>query len=163
MVGYYGIYMGLRYHANKDLKEKLDSESYGEEEMLTLKIPFTLPYQMDWKGYERVDGEFDHNGEFYKLVKHKVERDTLYVVYMKDHKETDLFNSLVDFVQANTDMPVSKAALKFFENFSKDFVPTVSLIQAASMGWCQHTQFSRLEVAIISAPVSVFSPPPDHL
>jgi hypothetical protein len=163
VVGYYGIYLGLRYHANKDLKEKLDSEFYGEEEMLTLKMPFTLPYQMDWKRYERVDGEFDHNGEFYKLVKHKVARDTLYIMYMKDHKETDLFNALVDFVQANTDMPVSKAALKFFENFAKDYVPIISLIQVASGGWCQNTLFSRLEYAIISAPTLVFSPPPDLL
>jgi len=163
VVGYYGIYLGLRYRANQDLKERLDSESYNEEEILTVKMPFALPYQMDWKGYERIDGEFDHNGEFYKLVKHKLERDTLYILCIKDHKDKDLFNTFVDFVQANTDIPVSKAALKFFETFAKDYIPTVSLFQVASSGWCLDTRFCQPEYSLITAPALVFSPPPDLL
>ena len=163
VVGYYGVYLGLRYHANQALKQKLDSESYQEEEMLTVKIPFALPYQMDWKGYQRIDGGFDHNGQFYKLVKHKVERDTLYIMYIRDHQETDLFKALVDIVQSNTDIPVSKTALKFLENFAKDYIPTISLIQVASTGWCLDTPFSRPVYSIITVPSLVYSPPPDHL
>ena len=153
--------MGLRYRSNQDLKAKLDSESYPEEDALTVKMPFALPYQVDGKGYERIDGEFEHKGEFYKLVKHKVERDTLYIVYIKDHREADLFNSLVMFVQANTDIPISKSALKVFENFSKDYILTASLIHVSSTGWCIDTRFCPPTYATIDFPSRVFSPPPD--
>ena len=37
-------------------------------------------------GYERVNGEFEHNGEFFKLVKQKLENDTLNIVCIKDHR-----------------------------------------------------------------------------
>jgi hypothetical protein len=163
VVGYYGFYLGLRYHANQDLKQRLDAESYQDEDMITVKTPFALPYQMDGKGYERIDGEFENNGRIYKLVKHKVERDTLYIVYINDTRETDLFKTFVDYVQANTDIPVSKTTLKFFETFSKDYVPTSSLIHRASGGWCLNTTFPQLAYSLADLPSPVYSPPPDIL
>ena len=161
MVGYYGIFLGLRYQSNREIKEKLDTEAYLENETLSVKIPYTLPYQMDWKEYERLDGEFEQNGEFYKLVKHKLERDTLYVVYIKDHRGTDLFKSLVDFVQASSGSPVSQKAITFIKSLVKDYIPTTSTLHVASMGWCQSPGFSSREYQVILTSLPVFSPPPE--
>ncbi len=155
--------MGLRYQSNREIKEKLDSEAYLTNETLSIKIPYTLPYQIDWKEYERVDGEFDHNGEFYKLVKHKLERDTLYVVYIKDHRETDLFKSLVDFVQASADNPVSQKTIALIKTLVKDYIPTSNTLHVASMGWCKANRFSTGEYQVILTASTVFSPPPEIL
>ena len=155
--------MGLRYQSNREIKEKLDSEAYVTNETLSIKIPYTLPYQIDWKEYERVDGEFDHNGEFYKLVKHKLERDTLYVVYIKDHRETDLFKSLVDFVQASADNPVSQKTIALIKTLVKDYIPTSNTLHVASMGWCKANRFSTGEYQVILTASTVFSPPPEIL
>jgi hypothetical protein len=161
VIGYYGVYLGLRYQSNRELKEKLDSEGYPEEDLLTLKLPFSLPYQMEWKGYERIDGEFEHDGEFYNLVKHKVERDTLYIVYLKDHKETSLFKTLVNFVQSTTDTPVSKKAQGFLENLIKDYIATTSSLQVSASGWSQDTFFPEPRHSWMSIDSPVFSPPPN--
>jgi hypothetical protein len=47
-----------------------------KDETILLKIPVAVPYQIDSEGYERVDGEFEHQGEFYRLVKQKYQNDT---------------------------------------------------------------------------------------
>ena len=160
-MGYYGVYLGLRHQSNEETRKNLDAEAYQDNETLTVKIPYTLPYQIDWKDYERVDGEFEHNGEFFKLVKHKLERDTLYVVYMKDHREADLFKSLVEFVQANTDNPISQKAISLIKSLSKDYIPTVSSLDAVCAGWCTETQFSIQEFRLVRSFSPVFSPPPE--
>jgi hypothetical protein len=161
VVGYYGVFIGLRYQSNLELKENLDLGAYQETDMLTLKLPYALPYQMESREYERIDGEFEHNGQFYNLVKHKVERDTLYIMYMKDTRETGLFETVSDFVQSTTDSPASKNVLKFIESLVKDYIPTNSPLVTASAGWCQQSAFPSGDHAVIKLDGSVFSPPPD--
>jgi hypothetical protein len=161
VVGYYGIYLGLSYQSNLEIKAKLDANAYSDNETLTIKMPYTLPYQMDWKEYERVDGEFQHNGEFYRLVKHKLEKDTLFVVYIKDHREADLFKALVDFVQASSDSPISQKAISFIKSLVKDYIPTANSMYVSSVGWCKITEFPPLEVPILKTSSPIISPPPE--
>ena len=78
--------MGLRYQNNVEMLEKLDLEDYNEAEMITVKIPISVPYASDSEEFERVDGLFEHKGEFYRLVKQRLFLDTLYVVCVKDQE-----------------------------------------------------------------------------
>jgi hypothetical protein len=160
VVGYYGVYLSLRLSANTELRQKLDNQAYNEDETITVKIPFTLPYQSDWEDYKRVDGDFEKNGEFYNLVKQKVERDTLVIVYIKDHKEKNLFESLTEFVHANTDTPISKKAGKLIESFAKDFLSTRNELQTASIGWSIKETLSQPQYKVIYSIEQVLSPPP---
>jgi hypothetical protein len=163
VVGFYGVYLGLSYQSDHEINKKLDNQNYQENEMLSVKIPYTLPYQMDWKNYERVEGEFELNGQFYKLVKQKLEHDTLFVVYMKDQRQNDLYKSLVDFVQASADHPVSQKTITFIKSFAKDYIQCTSSLQASTTGWCKDTLFVTQEYQIISTYSPVFSPPPKIL
>jgi hypothetical protein len=160
VVGYYGVYLGLRMQANKELKQRLDANAYAESETYTLKIPLTLPYQTDWHSFERMDGDFEKDGEFYNLVKRKVERDTLIIVYIKDHKEASLFESLTEFVHASTDTPMSKKASKLIEVFTKDYLSTYSELEIASTGWSLSHTFSQPNYFIDCVVDKVTSPPP---
>lgn len=159
-VGYYGVYLGLRIQANQQLRAKLDNNHYTEEETITVKIPFALPYQTDWQAFQRVDGDFEKDGKFYNLVKQKVERDTLVIVYIRDHHESQLFESLIDFVHSNTDTPLSKKAGKLIENFAKDYLSTYYELQSASKGWSINNRFLTYDYAVIAASASIHSPPP---
>jgi hypothetical protein len=164
VMGYYGVYLGLRYQSNQQLKADLDAGRYTEDQTITIKIPYLLPYQMEFQGFERVDGEFEKDGEFYKLVKHKVERDTLYIMYMKDHKEASLYKFLTGFVHSNSNTPTSKTALKFIENFVKDYIAAHTIVQTTSNGWCRNTDFnSNFFQSLIQRDSPVFSPPPNLL
>ncbi len=160
LVGYYGVYLGLRTSAKLEMKARLDADSYNESDAITVKLPFSLPYQADWDSYRRIDGGFEKNGIFYSLVKHKVERDTLVVVYIKDHKETSLFESLTRFVEATTDTPLSKKAGKIIEHFTKDFLATCNTLEQESTGWLLETLFIEGTYRISSSVITPQSPPP---
>jgi hypothetical protein len=163
VVGYYGVYVGLSIQANTELKQKLDAEAYDESETITIKIPLSLPYQPDNEAFNRVDGDFEKDGKFYNLVKQKLERDTLHVVYILDHKEAGLFDLLTDFVQSNTDTPISKKASKLIENFAKDYLSVTNELQIASMGWSLTETLSQPGYPVITSSEQVNSPPPKSI
>jgi len=163
VIGYYAVYLGLRTHVNHVMQQRLDDESYDEGELLTLKIPVNLPYQADWNSFQRVEGYFESKGKFYNLVKQKLERDTLMVVYIKDHQETVLFESLSEIVHATTDTPMSKKAGKLIENFAKDYLSSTSELGRASSGWCLETTFKSPALILHSLFRGVSTPPPRSL
>jgi len=164
MVGYYFVYLGLRFHANTEMAQRLDTESYTADETITVRIPFTLPYWVDSNDYERISGEFVHNGEFYKLVKQELKKDTLYVVCIRDSKEKRNFNFMSGFAKLSTDVPASsKNTLKLFASLLKDFVPTIdSILPSQPVAFIVTTYVSK-QFNVIAAVYPVPSPPPDFI
>ncbi|MEJ0031049.1 MAG: hypothetical protein WDO15_12020 [Bacteroidota bacterium] len=67
VIGYYGIYMGMKYRANTSANHAIENGNYDQSKTLTLKVPLMLPYVAD-KNFEYVTGDFEHKGDFYKLV-----------------------------------------------------------------------------------------------
>ncbi|MCW5910305.1 MAG: hypothetical protein KIT62_04485 [Cyclobacteriaceae bacterium] len=160
LVGYYGVYLGLRVSAKQEMRSRLDAEAYNEAETLTIKLPFALPYQNDWDAYKRIDGDFEKDGMFYSLVKHKVERDTLVIVYIRNHQETSLFESFSRFVEATTDTPMSKKAGKLMEHFTKDYLATFNGLETSSTGWILENAYIHHHTASYEFVHTVKSPPP---
>lgn len=152
--------MGLKIQASRELKAKLDARDYGQHETITVKVPFTIPYQTVNQSFQRVDGDFEKDGKFYNLVEQKIEGDTLHIVYIRDHQETGLFEMLTDFVQNNTDTPISKKAGKLIENFSKDYISVTYELQNANSGWSLTETLSQTGYPVISTFIKVHSPPP---
>jgi len=160
LVGYYGIYLGLKVNANQELRARLDAEAYADEETVTVKLPFALPYQTDWDSYKRIDGGFEKEGVFYNLVKHKVQRDTLIIVYIKNHQETNLFETFSHFVEVTTDTPMSKKAGKLIEHFTKDYLATTNSLEPSTAGWLLETFYSGIAFAAYETIQATKSPPP---
>lgn len=135
MVGYYGVFVGLKFSSQVAMREQFDDESYANDEV-TIKVPIAIPYAADSKGYERVDGEFEHNGQIYRLVKQKLQSDTLFIVCVKDNQTQKINQELADYVKSYTDKPFSaKQSTKTISIFSKDFISTTTSIESASTGW----------------------------
>jgi hypothetical protein len=125
VVGYYPVFWGLKYRARMEMNQRLDDENYNADETVTIKIPLTVPYNTFSPDYERMTGSFEHSGEFFKLIKQKLERDTLYIVCIKDHKEKQLHAALTDFIKLSTDLPTSsQQTLKLLSGLIKDYIPT---------------------------------------
>ncbi|MBL0743477.1 hypothetical protein [Chryseolinea lacunae] len=163
-VGYYFVYLGLRHQARTEMISRLDARQYSSEETITLKIPFSLPYWMDSKDYERVDGEFQHEGQFYKLVEQKLEQDTLYVVCIRDNHEKKLFDTMSDYAKLANDLPTSShQTLKLLSGLMKDYVPSFQLEIALSLGWSQPCSFADPSYSLLSQSFPVSSPPPEAL
>jgi len=118
VLGYYGVFMGLHYKNSQDLMQRFDANDYGEQETVTLKVPLALPYAADETQFERVDGELEHQGEFYRLVKQRLYQDTLYMVCYKDSQSKRIKQALADYVKTFTDKPAdAKSSGKTLQTF----------------------------------------------
>lgn len=160
-LGFYGVLVGLRYKAKQDLVQRLDQDRYRQEETITLKVPLSVPYYIDDDSYERVNGEIEHQGEFYRLVKQKLVRDTLYVVCIKDGKSKQIKKALADYVKTFTDKPVdSKHRGKTPVSFLKDYIPSYFSISRETEGW-NNSVINKFALAFFyNRTIAVSSPPP---
>jgi len=134
-LGLYGVLMGLRLQSAQNLGDRLDRNDYVDDETITLKIPVSLPYTSGSSMYERVDGEIEFNGEFFHLVKQKLQEDTLYVVCIKDRDSKQITQTLCDYVKTFSDRSeTSKNTAKIFQTILRDYLP-VTLAIESNVGW----------------------------
>jgi hypothetical protein len=161
VMGYYGIFVGLRHINVQELVQKLDDNSYKESETTTFKIPLTVPYYTDSRDFERVNGEFEHNGEVYRLVKQKLSQDTLQIVCVKDNESKKINQVLTDYVKTFTDKPgQSKQNAKSLQVLIKDFIAFSVTITSNSFGWEHTTDFtSTIQSFDPSFSSSIIHPP----
>ncbi len=160
-LGFYGLLQGLQYKNTLELVKRLDNQQYSKNETITLKIPFTVPYQLNSNGYERVDGQIRYEGEFYRLVEQKLSRDTLYIVCIKDQASNRIMQALEDYVKTFTDQPSqAKNTGKSFISFIKDFLPTSILVSSISNGWNSTVVPVLFSEDFTSRSLAVFTPPP---
>jgi hypothetical protein len=160
--GYYLVFWTLRLDANQKLAHRLDQNQYNNQDTYLFKLPLTLPYGLNQEGYERVNGSFEHNGEFYKLVKQKHENDTLYIVCIKDHEEQKIANAFSDYVKLSNDLPASsqKDGLSLLSKLSKDFEPNILLDIVMTDGWFLGTFYADHSSSILKGEKIIHSPPP---
>ena len=97
--GYHIVFWGLRVQTDRELSNRLDANLYDPEETIQLRIPIALPYPIQSHDFQRVDGRFEHNGQQYKLIKHKLQSDTLYVVCLRDHATRQLVTTMTDYIE----------------------------------------------------------------
>lgn len=161
VVGYYGLFLGLQVKHSADMIEKLDAEEYNTMESIIIKIPLSIPYASDAKDFERVDGEFEHQGEFYCLVKQRLSQDTLFVVCIKDHKrkrisetESNLAKSLSEGTSGD------HSGSRALPTFIKDYLTNDFSIDNESLGW-ECDQVGTTSIAVFNSAFypSIFLPP----
>lgn len=136
VLGYYGVFVGLQFKNKRDMQARFDNEDYAPSQEVTIKVPLTVPYATDSREYTRVDGEFEHQGETYRMVKQKFQRDTLYIVCFKDDASHDIKQALADYVKTFTDKPASeKSNSKTSQNLIKDYIVSSTILQTMCDGW----------------------------
>ena len=91
--------------ADYNLEARLDKGHYSESELITVKIPLNLPYQTNWKDFERVNGEMNVNGTIYKYVQRKVYNDTLILQCIPHEEKTELQQKANDYFGKVNDLP----------------------------------------------------------
>jgi len=94
------------------LEARLDKGYYHEEELITVKTPIHLPYQTNWKEFERVDGEVNVNGVVYKYVKRKLLNDTMIFLCIPHEEKTQFQARANDFFGKTNDLPGSDNSKK---------------------------------------------------
>ncbi len=161
VMGYYGVFLGLQYHNEREMIQRFNASAYDSSAAITIKIPLHTPDGLESENYERVDGDFVRDGKVYRLIKHRHFRDTFHIVCIQDETGTALRNALADYVKTfgenNPDTGQSDIVLPLFikEYFSKGFS-----LQSVTPGW--QTEINRdcsSTVFIDSFNVSIVHPP----
>lgn len=120
--GYYLAFWAIKQHAKENLLDRLNASQYSDAESIVLTIPFSLPYPVSDGSYERVHGDFEFAGEYYKLVKQKFVNDTLFIVCVKDKETQHLEETLSDYSRLANNLPIgAKQAFNFISKLFKDF------------------------------------------
>ena len=160
-IGYYGFLLGLQYHNERKLLESFDSENGKVSETISIKIPIAIPYATDSKEYERVEGVFEHKGEFLRLVKQRLYRDTLEIVCIRDVKHKAINQAFVNFASSFADQPGDTPASKTIQ-FIKEYLSTTISISGAAEGWGMAIAVSQFEIALHPDYISSIIHPPER-
>ncbi|MCU7549311.1 hypothetical protein OCK74_09305 [Chitinophagaceae bacterium LB-8] len=122
LIGYQLCFSYLQKQADLAMQATLDQQHYNREDLFVLRVPLALPYQTDWKDFERVDGEIKINGKIYKYVERKMEKGELVLLCIPDNHRSLIENTQEDFFKlANnlqTDAPNSSShgrAVSFYK------------------------------------------------
>jgi hypothetical protein len=109
--------------ADAKLEAKLDNGYYNEDELITVKIPINLPYQTNWKEFERIDGEMNVNGIVYKYVKRMVYNDTLILLCIPHEEKIKLQEKANDYFGKVNDLPGNENSKKaeVFKQLTADY------------------------------------------
>lgn len=157
--------MGLRYQNNVEMLQKLDLGDYNEAEMVTVKIPISVPYASESEEFERVDGLFEHKGEFYRLVKQRLFQDTLQVVCVKDQELAYINQAWTSYVKTFTDNHSdnqSQSTISY--SFIKDYLTRSFSIIQFSPGWvCDVVKQTNINIFISDFYPSIIHPPEGHI
>ncbi|MES1160598.1 MAG: hypothetical protein ABUM51_07570 [Bacteroidota bacterium] len=109
LVGYRCYFYYLQQKEQSTFEATLDKEIYDEKELITFKMPLSLPYQPSWKEFERVDGEITIDGVIYKYVKRKIEDGQLVLLCLPYYKKMNLVKASTEFGSHGNDLtPMGK-------------------------------------------------------
>lgn len=162
VLGYYGVFLGLHYKNDLSMAEKLDAENYKDSETITIKVPVTVPYATDSRDFERIEGEFEYNGEFYRMVKQKLLQDTLFIVCVKDYENKKINQALSSFVKTFSDTPANHQSsnTKTALSFIKDYFAHSFSLRNQSLGWeSDVAKESRSNILIPAFQCTIIHPP----
>lgn len=122
--GYYLALWALEYKTSKELNARIDKDLYTHEETIEIRIPITLPYPLQDRDFERTKGTFEYQGEYYQLVKHKMQGDELVIICIRNQEQKQVVDTITEYVNIANDLPgAAKKALSFFGKLLKDYEP----------------------------------------
>jgi len=108
---------------------RIDRAEYNDKDLIEVKVPVNLPYQTNWKEFERYDGEIQIAGVHYNYVKRKLQNDTLILMCIPNTDKMKLFNaretffSLVNDMQQNENGKHHPLPAKPVKIFMAEYVP----------------------------------------
>ena len=112
LFGYRILFYYAQQQSDVTLEHNLDQNAYNENELITLTIPLSMPYQHNSDGFERFDGEITLNGNIYKYVKRKYCDGKIIFLCLPNHNkmylEAEKINMLPILMISKTVVPKNR-------------------------------------------------------
>lgn len=96
-VGYKLWFYVAQQKSNQQLELAFDKNDYNSSELITIKVPLSLPYMSNQTSFERVDGEINIRGKIYKYVKRKIYNGALVLMCLPDKNKMRLLSAKDEF------------------------------------------------------------------
>lgn len=161
-MGYYAIFVGLQFKNDVALIQRLDDNQYDESRAVTLKIPISIPYLQDQTEFERQDGTFNYQGEYYRIIKQKYASDTLTIICFKDNESKAIQSALSDYVKTFTDNPQQDGShAKISVTFIKDYIAQDFSIGQSASGWLSEQHYKSCTLLLQESFANSINHPPE--
>jgi hypothetical protein len=160
--GYHFLFWALKSNAKADLLHRLDADVYSSEDVVILTLPLSLPYPIHDPGYERADGEVEFGGEFYHMVKQKVENDTIFMVCIRDVEQKRIQKTINEYINFAGNLPAdAKKAIDHLGKLFKDYTAVFSSGISKPLAMNFDLLFADDSFEIMQHPLTIDSPPPE--
>lgn len=122
----------VQQKADTHFEQKIDNKQYDANALIEVRAPVSLPYQTDWKEFERVNGEITINGMHYKYVERKLEAGEMIYKCIPDESKARLVNArenffkLVNDLQNQQEQKSGKQPAPSYKTFSFDYCDQLS-------------------------------------
>lgn len=110
--GYQIIAGYLEKKALADMQTKLDTKHYNDNELISIKIPFELPYGSGSEEFTMSDGSIDINGITYQYVKKRVYKGNLEILCIPNFTKSSIKKSKDDFSKQVNDIATTNTSKK---------------------------------------------------
>lgn len=159
VMGYYAIFLGLKYANIQQVTQRLDADQYNLTETVTIKIPLSIPYYGD-TDFSRMDGEIEYLGRIYRMVKQKFERDTLHIMCIHDTQATYIQNALTERAKTFVHQSADGSNTKTIDSFINDYVPASFSLDTVAGAWTEMLHLKTVGHSDRRPYITVPSPPP---
>lgn len=110
--GYRLLMNYLEAHQATQLERRLDEKQYDETALIEIHVPVSLPYQTDWKDFERVNGEIEYQGTHYKFVERKLQGGEMIYKCIPNEGKAQLVNARENFFKLVNDLQTQESSSK---------------------------------------------------
>lgn len=166
MVGYSIVYLSEEHYAVRGAGKGLVEQSYGSADIV-LKVPVAVPYQNNWDAPEPVQGQIEHEGQFYQMKSRQLLNDTMYVHCEFDQNARDRFSDLVSKINDQVTGQSSDTSKDQHSNILKNFLKEYMTPGRKHVFYVLEWEPSRDSFAFAARSIlperysSLPSPPPD--
>lgn len=145
LFGYRILFNYEQQQSDVRLESSFDKEDYNDADLITIKVPLSLPYVNNQHNFERIDGEITVNGKILKYIKRKITDGNLILMCLPDHNKMQIesakgefFKYANDLVQNNQSKKSGNTKSGVFKNLvtecciiSDDYAPARQMPQRA--------------------------------
>jgi len=134
-MGYYGLFLSLEYGNAVHMMRKFDVGAYDQQQTKSIKIPLKTDPSLYSEAFERLDGDFEWDGEIYRIIKSRLFRDTFHIVYIKDKTGTIIHKALTDYVKTFVEHSPDHGSITVKPFVMKEYFSIAISMKKNSIGW----------------------------
>jgi hypothetical protein len=170
LVGYRLWFNYVQQQSDIQLEASLDKHQYNDADLISIKVPLSMPYQTVQSNYERVDGEIKINGKIYKYVKRRIVNGELELLCLPDQNKmllqdakNDYFKTTNDIASNNSSKKSDNSKTNIFKNITSDYEQQVNTYALSIAANTKANYSSELIFSLSSTPHTPPGQPPDAI